>query len=99
MKVLVAGSNGFIGKNLCSLLSRKGHEVFRYDINSSSDELSDYISKSDFIVNVAGVNRPQDPNEFYKGNFEFTKHSHMLFEIEENYPPKNNLFNLLNQWT
>ena len=73
MNILVTGSNGFIGKHMCLALSRKGYTVFPYDINSTEEELKEYISKSDFIIHLAGINRPLTPEEFYDGNTNFTK--------------------------
>ena len=74
MKVLVTGSNGFIGKHMCLLLKRKGHEVFSYDLGSTEEELKEYVSKCDFVIHLAGINRPLTPEEFYDGNTNFTKH-------------------------
>ena len=73
MNVLVTGSNGFIGKHTCLLLKRKGHTVFEYDLGSTEDELRDYISKADFVIHLAGINRPLTTEEFYNGNTNFTK--------------------------
>lgn len=73
MKVLVTGSNGFIGKHMCQLLNRSGHEIFEYDLGSTEEQLKDYISKCDFVVHLAGINRPLTPEEFYDGNTNFTK--------------------------
>ena len=72
MKVLVTGSNGFIGRHMCIQLQRAGHSVFSYDINNTDDELKRYISEADFIVHLAGINRPLTVEEFYDGNSNFT---------------------------
>ncbi len=65
MKVLVTGANGFIAKNLISHLKvNKDIEILGYDRNSSQEELSEYISKVDFIFHLAGVNRPKEKSEF-----------------------------------
>lgn len=82
MKVLVTGAKGFVGKNLCSQLKniRDGKaknypvtisEVFEYDIDSTPEELDRYCSEADFVFNLAGVNRPENPEDFKKGNFGF----------------------------
>ena len=83
MKILVTGAKGFVGKNLCAALNNvkdgwdKTHptldieEVFEYDIDSTVEELDEYCQKSDFVFNLAGVNRPKDQSEFMKGNFGF----------------------------
>ena len=83
MKVLVTGANGFVGKNLvCALNNLKDgkdrtrpnikiDEVYEYDIDSNISELDEYCKNADFVFNLAGVNRPKDPEEFKKGNFGF----------------------------
>ena len=64
MKILVTGAKGFIGKHICLALIQKQHTVFEYDLNSTGNELEQYISECDFIVHLAGVNRPKDNEEF-----------------------------------
>ena len=83
MKILVTGAKGFVGKNLCLELKniRDGKarcygdlavdEVFEYDVDSTPEELERYCKECDFVFNLAGVNRPQDPKEFMEGNFGF----------------------------
>lgn len=73
MKVLVTGANGFIGKHMCLHLLRRGYDVFKYDIDSTDEELIKYINEADFVVHLAGINRPLTPEEFYDGNTNFTK--------------------------
>lgn len=82
MKILVTGSKGFVGKNLCNTLIniKDGKDkscdilidyVYEYDRDSEIEELKRYTKDCDFIVNLAGVNRPKDKNEFYEGNSSF----------------------------
>ena len=82
MKILVTGAKGFVGKNLCAQLKNirdgkaknypvKIDEVFEYDIDSIPEELDRYCKKADFVFNLAGVNRPENPEDFKKGNFGF----------------------------
>ena len=83
MKILVTGAKGFVGKNLCAQLNniKEGKakcygdlvidEVFEYDIDSTPEELNEWCQKCDFVFNLAGVNRPKDPEDFMKGNFGF----------------------------
>lgn len=83
MKILVTGAKGFVGKNLCAQLKniRDGKdrrfpnlslsEVFEYDIDSTPEELERYCQECDFVFNLAGVNRPQNQEEFMQGNFGF----------------------------
>lgn len=82
MKILVTGAKGFVGRNLCAQLNNiKGgkvkncsvriDEVFEYDIDSTPEELDHYCKEADFVFNLAGVNRPENPEDFKKGNFGF----------------------------
>lgn len=83
MKILVTGAKGFVGKNLCAQLKniQSGKAkcygdltvsaVYEYDIDSSADELDAYCHDCDFVFNLAGVNRPQNQEEFMQGNFGF----------------------------
>lgn len=83
MKVLVTGAKGFVGKNLCAQLNniKEGKAknyaplsvsaVYEYDVDSTLDELDSYCKDADFVFNLAGVNRPQNQEEFMKGNFGF----------------------------
>lgn len=74
MKVLVTGARGFVGKNLCLALSRmEGVEVMRYDLDNTPAELDAMLSACDFVMHLAGVNRPQDSSEFKTGNMVFTE--------------------------
>jgi|LSQX01.3.fsa_nt_gb UDP-2-acetamido-2,6-beta-L-arabino-hexul-4-ose reductase len=80
-KVLVTGSNGFVGKNLCVELMNKGYTVLSYDNDNEKSQLISYISEADYIVHLAGVNRPLTKEEFYDGNVNFTKQLSDLIEI------------------
>ena len=83
MNILVTGAYGFVGKNLCAALkniqSGKDRtrpniqigEIFEYDIDTEAHLLDEYCAKADFVFNLAGVNRPQNPEEFMLGNFGF----------------------------
>ena len=82
MKVLVTGAKGFVGKNLCAQLNNikdgkaknygvSVEEVFEYDIDSKPEDLDVYCRECDFVFNLAGVNRPQNQEEFMQGNFGF----------------------------
>ena len=97
MKILVTGAKGFVGKNLCAQLKniRDGkakcygevavEEIFEYDIDSTAEELEAYCREADFVFNLAGVNRPQNPEEFMEGNFGFAS---TLLETLEKYGNK-----------
>ncbi len=83
MKILVTGAKGFVGKNLVAQLNniKSGkakfygdvmvEEVFEYDIDSTPEQLDLYCREADFVFNLAGVNRPQNNEEFMNGNFGF----------------------------
>ena len=70
MRVLVTGSNGFIGKNLCSVLRRhEDAELFVYDLHNKPEDLDKALGQADTIFHLAGVNRPEEPEEeFETGN-------------------------------
>jgi len=73
-KVLVTGSNGFIGKNLITRLkSIENIKVYEFDVNHTFNDLVDAIDEVDFIFHLAGVNRPKDIEEFIEGNKNFTE--------------------------
>lgn len=71
MNCLVTGAKGFVGRNLCARLRSEGHNVLEYDLDSTAQELDRYCAEADFVFNLAGVNRPQNPEEFMAGNFGF----------------------------
>ena len=75
MRVLITGADGFIGSNLQAFLktSSNSYEIDKYTLDNTEEELAEKISKADFIVHLAGVNRPQTPDEFYSGNSDLTK--------------------------
>lgn len=73
MKVLVTGANGFIGKNLICHLKERGHEVLPYDRDNTPNDLKALIEEADFIVHLAGINRPIKEEEYFDGNVNFTK--------------------------
>ena len=83
MKILVTGSNGFVGKNLVLALKQlkngndktrpnlKIDEIYTFDAEDNEELLNEYCKKCDFVFNLAGVNRPKENDEFLKGNFNF----------------------------
>ena len=73
IKVLITGAKGFVGKNLTATLEyAEDIEFFAYDIDSEKELLEKYTKECDFVVHLAGINRPQNTDEFMTGNFGFT---------------------------
>lgn len=85
MKILITGSQGFVGRNFVETLKTirdgkcriyeidKNIEIYEYDMNNTLDELKEYTKDCDVIVHLAGINRPKDISEFYEGNYGFTE--------------------------
>jgi UDP-2-acetamido-2,6-beta-L-arabino-hexul-4-ose reductase len=74
MKVLITGANGFIGKNLqLHLAERKGVRVVCFTRDDDVKRLPELLRGVDFVFHLAGVNRPQDPQEFVSGNVDLTQ--------------------------
>ncbi len=83
MKILVTGAKGFVGKNLCAALKNvqegkdktrgidSNIEIFEFDVDTDRALLDTYCKNADFVFNLAGVNRPQNQEEFMEGNFGF----------------------------
>ena len=82
MRILVTGAKGFVGKNLCAQLNniKEGKTrnydiaidaVYEYDLDSTLEELDAWCKDADYVFNLAGVNRPQNQEEFMQGNFGF----------------------------
>jgi UDP-2-acetamido-2,6-beta-L-arabino-hexul-4-ose reductase len=83
MHILVTGAKGMVGTALCNNLKNirdnknrtrpgiKIDEIYEYDLSSTPEELDEYCAKADFVFNLAGVNRPENPEDFMKGNWGF----------------------------
>ncbi len=75
MKILVTGYKGFIGKNLVAQLRNEGYDdLLLYDVDTEESELDGFLERCDFVFHLAGVNRPQNDDEFEKGNNQLTCH-------------------------
>ena len=80
MKVLITGSNGFVGSNLFwnlkEIMDGKNRtrsslsitEIYGYDLGDTIQRLEDACKQADFVFHFAGVNRPKESSEFMKGN-------------------------------
>ena len=88
MKILVTGSNGFIAKNLIQFLSEKSDiEILKFHRNSAESELEQSVLAADWIVHLAGVNRPLNDQEFIDGNITLTqKIADILRQVEKQTP-------------
>ena len=85
MNILITGAEGFVGKNLAEALKNikegkdrtrpdiKVEKLWLYDINTPEEVLDEAAKNADFVFNLAGVNRPQNPEDFLKGNVDFGK--------------------------
>lgn len=83
MNILVTGAKGMVGTALVNNLKNirdgknrsrpnlKIEEIYEYDLNSTLEELDEYCKMADFVFNLVGVNRPENPKDFMEGNFEF----------------------------
>lgn len=83
MNILVTGAKGFAGRNLTENLKnirdKKNNtrpaivieNIYEYDIDSAPESLDEYCKNADFVFNFAGVNRPENPEDFRRGNFGF----------------------------
>lgn len=84
MRILVTGAKGMVGTALCNNLKNirdgknkirpdiKIEEIYEYDMDSTEEQLEEYCQKADFVFHLAGVNRPENAEDFMKGNFGFT---------------------------
>ena len=84
MKILVTGAKGMVGTALVNNLKtiRDGKNktrpnlridaVYEYDLGNTREDLDAFTADCDFVFHLAGVNRPEDPADFMKGNFGFT---------------------------
>lgn len=93
MNILVTGAKGMVGTALCANLrnikENKNRtrpnlhieEIYEYDLDSTAEDLDVYCQKADFVFNLAGVNRPENPEDFMKENFGFA--SLLLYTLKK----------------
>jgi UDP-2-acetamido-2,6-beta-L-arabino-hexul-4-ose reductase len=73
VRLVITGANGFVGSNLVTTLRRDDAiNIIPVDIETSAAELEDALSHADFVIHLAGVNRPDTEDEFAAGNTDFT---------------------------
>lgn len=96
MNILVTGAKGMVGTalvaNLKNIKENKNRtrpnlqidEIYEYDLDSTREDLESYCQKADFVFNLAGVNRPENPEDFMKGNFGFASDLLDLLKKYEN---------------
>jgi UDP-2-acetamido-2,6-beta-L-arabino-hexul-4-ose reductase len=81
LAILVTGAKGFVGRNLCSTLSRRTDlQVLEFDLGNSKEDLHEALAKAGVVVHLAGVNRPPTEAEFEAGNAGFT--NELLNELQ-----------------
>ena len=83
-KILITGSEGFVGKNLKYLLDgREDIAVLEYNRGNTDQELLDKLKATDYLIHLAGINRPVNHDEFEKVNFGLTKKILSMLEDED----------------
>lgn len=88
MKILVTGARGFIGKNLVCHLKNEGfNEIYEFGHENSDDDLKKFTRDCEFVFHCAGVNRPENEEDFNKGNTELTKRLLSYLDENENIVP------------
>lgn len=73
MKILITGSRGFIGRNLCVHLQEQHHKILEVHRGTSQSDILLFLQEADFVFHLAGENRPLDPKEFQSGNVDLTR--------------------------
>ena len=81
MRILITGANGFVGKNLVAELKNRGYEnLYLYDRENTKADLEKWTKDCEFVFHLAGVNRPENEEEFMEGNADLTS---QLIELLE----------------
>ena len=82
MRIMITGAGGFMGRNLCEVLRecRPEDRLDLIDLATPRQTLEAAAVEADFVFHLAGVNRPRDPDEFMRGNGDFTLELTALLE-------------------
>lgn len=82
MKILITGAKGFVGKNLIVELRNQGFtELMEFDVDTEKSLLDEFARECNFVFHLAGVNRPENQEDFMRGNFGFT--SELLEKLQK----------------
>jgi len=88
MKILITGTKGFVGKNLVAELRNQGfNDLLEYDVDTNPELLDTYTKECEFVFHLAGVNRPENQEDFMTGNFGFTSQLLEALKKHENKSP------------
>lgn len=88
MKVLITGSEGFVGRNLIATLQTMPHiELYRFDRDNTEEELRQFCKDCQFVFHLAGVNRPEKDEEFTEGNATLTETLSQMLQEAGNKAP------------
>ncbi len=82
MRIMITGAGGFMGRNLSETLreGRPEDELALMDLGTPREALEAAAAEADFVFHLAGVNRPEDPDDFMRGNGDFTLELTALLE-------------------
>lgn len=99
MNILITGAKGFVGKNLVQNLkniqeNKNGtrpalniENIYEYDMDTNPEMLDIWCQTADFVFNLAGVNRPENNEEFMAGNFGFASNLLLSLKKQHNSAP------------
>lgn len=89
MNILVTGASGFIGRNLVAALKTHGdeHSILACSSTTPFEHIEEFCSSADFVYNLAGVMRPEDPEDFNRVNVDLVKNILHTLESHQNTCP------------